>query len=186
MDGELYAALLQAHSIAATENDNVSLVVADAVYRGSGNMVQALAAAALSQGAVHAPIEAARELLRMGDNAADEACAAIEQGCKVPGFGNAFYPDGDPAFFPVEAIIKERYPDVAAMIDNIRGANPKLPPPNAAMWTAAVLEIMGLPIGIGPAVFIAARVRQWAEALLANEEEENQPPWEEDNAADAR
>lgn len=179
---DLYFLLLRAHDEAAVANPNGSITVACITYEASGSMINALAAAALTQGHLHAPIEPARELLRQGDNAADDARSMIEYGTRVPGFGNSFYRQevvdsvgegppvvvggSDPAFAPVEAAIREHYPEVAAIIDNIRECNPKLPPANAAMWTAAVLEIMGLPIGIGPAIFIATRVRAWAEALL--------------------
>lgn len=166
MDADLYYELIRAHDETAVANPNGSIMVAHTVYKASGSMINALAAAALTQGHLHAPIEAARELLREGDNAADDAQSMIEYGVRVPGFGNSFYPEGDPAFAGVEVMLREKHPDLVAIIDNIRECNPKLPPANAAMWTAAVLEALHMPIGIGPAIFIAARVRPWAMSLL--------------------
>jgi hypothetical protein len=169
LNGDLYYALLRAHDETAAANPNGSIMVAHTVYKASGSMVNALAAAALCQGHLHAPIEAARDLLREGDNAADDAQSMIEYGVRVPGFGNSFYPDGDPCFAKVESMLREQHPELTDIIDNIRECNPKLPPANAAMWTAAVLEALRMPIGIGPAIFIAARVRPWAISLIQSD-----------------
>lgn len=170
MNQDLYFALLSAHDAAATAQPNGSIQTAHIVYQASGSMVAALSAASLAQGGLHAPIEEARALLRAGDAAAEDARYMLECGEKVPGFGNSFYPDGDPAFFPVEAILRQQYPDLVAIIDEVRSTNLKLPPPNAAMWTAAAMEAMGMPVGLGPALFISTRVKAWAMSLLRTEQ----------------
>lgn len=172
MNQSLYYALLEAHDKAAVSNPNGSIVTARIVYQASGCMPSALAAACLAQGHLHAPIEACRDLLSKGHNAPEDARSMIEYGDKVPGFGNSFYPDGDPAFEEVENMIREQAPEWAAIIDSIMDDNPTLPPPNAAMWTAAVMEALKMPVGMGPALFIAMRVKAWAEDLLTLAEPE--------------
>jgi citrate synthase len=183
---DLYYELLTAHNTAATANPNGSLMVAHTVYQASGSMVAALGAASLAQGALHAPIEAARDLLREGVNMGPKAAAVaaammLEDGEIVPGFGNSFYkqaefPRGDPAFNAVEDAIREDFPELSAVVDAIRGANPQLPPANAAMWTACVLEALKMPVGIGPAIFIASRVKAWANSILQAEQQKDAEP----------
>lgn len=170
MSDSLYLELLKAHDISATANPNGSLMVALTVYKASGSMTSALAAASLAQGDLHAPIDKARELLHEGNNASFLARDLIHDGFKVPGFGNSFYPDGDPAFLDLAIMLREQRPEMMKIVDRIRDANPKLPQPNAAMYTAMVMEAMDIPVGMGPAIFIAARVKAWAKYLLEHKD----------------
>lgn len=166
-NNNLYYALLEAHGKAATANMNGSLAVAVVTYKASGSLTQALAAACLAQGDLHAPIDKARELLALGREAARDAACMMEYGDKVPGFGNSFYKGGhDPAFDQVEATLRKERPDLCQIIDDINTQHPKLPQPNAAMWTAAAMEALNIPVGMGPALFISMRVQAWARYLL--------------------
>ena len=167
MSNNLYYELVRAHDIAAVANPNGSLVVAHVTYLASGNLTQALAAAALAQGDLHAPIEAVRDMFHSYDRML-YAASILEEGGKVPGFGNSFYKDlADPAFAEVEAVLRADHASLVGWVDELRSVHPKLPPPNAAMWTALAMEAMGMERGMGPALFISARVKAWASYLLA-------------------
>jgi citrate synthase len=156
--------LFHAHQTAAQNNQNASSVVAKIATEGSGNFVQGVASAILTLGSehgLHGPTLAARRLLR-GETTVEGLLAS--QG-HVPGFGNSFFRDRiDPAFEEVWAMLQAHYPDTANRINQLKEqlwAKGKTIYPNAALFTAAVCEILRVPDGVEAALFIIARLPVW-------------------------
>ena len=153
--------LLDAHSCAAENNNNVSSAIYGMSFAGSGNVINGICSALLSIGWLHAPLEDARWLWC---NATEETIDEMFRcGQKVPGFGNSFYKDRiDPCFDKVYNAIcsvphlKER---MQYLTERVR-AHKKLYP-NAALITEAVCEEVGIPFGKEGALFALARIPAW-------------------------
>jgi citrate synthase len=158
---ELLSELEAAHFRAALSNENTSSAVAVAVYRASGDIGKAIAAASLAQGGLHAPLAQARALLDAYDlvSKVRNITAAKE---RVPGFGNSFYKDRiDPAFQKLfEMLPPSLRGDLLLVQHNIDQY------PNAASITAAAAMAAGLPAGIEPAIFIYCRTPAWIQLCL--------------------
>jgi citrate synthase len=160
--------LLRAHQGAAQNNQNASSVVAKIATEGSGSFVQGVASAILTLGSergFHGPTLAARRLLR-----GETAVESILQGQgRVPGFGNSFFRDRiDPAFEETWATLRAHYPVIANRINQLREqlwTKGKTVYPNAALFTAAVCEILRVPDGVESAFFIIARLPVWAKGV---------------------
>jgi citrate synthase len=160
---ELLSALEAAHFRAALSNDNTSSRVALATYISSGDIGKAVAAACLVQGGLHAPITQARALLdaEFPVGALQEILRRDE---RVPGFGNSFYKDRiDPAYQPVFDLLPARIAGDIYVLRNHLLADIH---PNAAIITAAVAKVVGLPAGIEPAIFIYCRTPAWVQLCM--------------------
>lgn len=158
----LLALLQWSHYQAALKNDNTSSAAAVAVFKASGDIGKAIAAATLAQGGLHAPIEGARRVLE------DSAYAGqlLAQGRKVPGFGNSFYKDKiDPCFETTYWALPMGARDRIARIQN---GCPRLENlyPNAAIITAAACVQVGIPAGAEPMIFAYCRVPAWTRLCL--------------------
>lgn len=157
----LLALLQWSHYQAALKNDNTSSAAAVAVFRASGDIGKAIAAATLTQGGLHAPIEMARIMFE-SPHMVDTRLA---QGQKVPGFGNSFYKDKiDPSFSDLyetlSAEMKQRIGEI-----NYRPKLRKLRP-NAAIITAAACVQAGIPAGVGPMIFAYCRIPAWTRLCM--------------------
>lgn len=167
------AALLQlcfvCHAAAARANDNLSGAIVQNAMRGSGSFRQAVCAGVLSTGDIHAPIGRARAVLR--GLTASEAEEAVRSGLLIAGYGNAFFKDRiDPSFQPLADALRDVAPDLWETIVGIQSAIDRAGHalfPNAAILTAAVCEIVGVPDGIEDSLFIMARLPVWAQQAAA-------------------
>lgn len=179
MTSPLWLELVAAHRRAAAANQPVSNAVCAAVADGSGSFAAGVAAAILSTGGKHAPFVEARKVLR-GDCDHDgrnyhggggNLQERVAYGWKVPGFGNSFHRDQvDPAFMPLALMLslptRNRIISLASSLWQIG----KRVHPNAAMFTAAVLEELELPDEFGLVAFVLGRLPEWAlAAALARE-----------------
>jgi len=159
---ELLQTLLDAHRSAATANPNASKQLAITAFAGSGNLASAIIAGMSCIGGLHAPLTQARTIYRSATYASIRA--HID---RIPGFGNSFYPDSsDPSFHSVEMLLAARYPKELARIGQLTEWIGLPLHPNAALYTAAVCEILGLPDGIEPMLFAIARIPVWAKAAI--------------------
>ncbi len=165
---ELLATLMESHRQAARNNANLSKAVAVEAWRGSGSFVQAACAGCLTIGGLHAPIAAARKVWCHAT--ITRLTMRVRDGEKVPGFGNSFFKDRiDPAFEPVAELLKVKFPMAASHLDDLTEAvwrGGKRIFPNAALLTAAVCELIGIPEGIEEALFILARLPVWAADMM--------------------
>jgi citrate synthase len=150
---ELLRLVIEAHQKSA-RNNNASTAAAVNAFHGSDDFNNAVIGAVATLGFNHGPITNARYVFRHKNHHA--VCA---------GFGNSFYPDGDPAWIPVEKYIREHFINVASRVDELnREYAPKVKP-NAAMWTAITCEILDIPWGFESMIFILARIPIWADII---------------------
>jgi len=158
----LLALLEQSHDTAARDNGNISSTVARMAYAGSGSIAQSIAAAILTTGERHAPIEEAYYNLT---KASDDYLMSLGI---VEGFGNSFFKDKiDPAFQPTYDYLKKHHPALVNRILYIQKvAHIEHLFPNAAIITAACLVVCDLPPIYGMALFIKYRVSAWVDSCL--------------------
>lgn len=166
--------LHMAHYNAALQNQgNISTVAAMTAYQGSQNPYQSIAAGILSMGGRHAPIDAARSLVRQYSQNKDNAIRSIEfllkKGIKVPGFGNSFFKkEIDPSFKPAY----DKYLEITGLNNPVEGISEYLNKyqfergknflfPNAAIITAAIAEEANLPNGEEIAIALQGRMSAW-------------------------
>jgi citrate synthase len=162
---ELLDTLCWCNQAAATTNANASsAAVANAAVCGS-RFEHSVASALLTFGKIHGPIMEARGLLYHTQSG--EVVDWLEEGLNLPGWGNAFYKKSiDPAFVPMEHLIKEQYADhhdkitrIAELIFKVRG---RVLYPNAATYGAVTAEILALARGTEMILPIAFRLPSWA------------------------
>lgn len=171
---ELIDLCLSAHQRAATSNHNISLVCSLTAFSGSDNPVGAVAAGLLSIGGDHGPITKARMMLNIfkkavndrghGDSFMEEA---LEVG-KIPGLGNSFHKNQiAPEFQHTYAKLKEM--GEAEYLDSyVKSANSFLKKslyPNAALITAQVANVIGMPSPMENWFFITGRSLAWLESM---------------------
>lgn len=177
---KLVSMLTMAHYQAARNNkNNLSMVVAQTAYHGSQSYLQSLAAATLSLGGIHAPLQDARNLLRRMQKSSDGDFALyingyIQNRKKIPGFGHSFYKDRiDPSFRDVyvEYANLSGGDDLVWKLSNYikyecdRCERQIQIPPNAAIITAAICEFLNLQPGMEIAIAVSARVPAWIEGM---------------------
>lgn len=179
MSSPLWLELVRAHRLAAYANQPVSNAVCAAVAAGSGSFAAGVAAAILSTGGKHAPFAEARKVLR-GDYDRDghnyhggggDLQERVAYGWKVPGFGNSFHRHQiDPAFSPLALMLRPATRNRILSLAGVLWGMGKKVHPNAAMFTAAVLEELELPDEFGLVAFVLGRLPEWAlAAALARE-----------------
>jgi len=184
--GSLITLLEEAHYLAGKRNPSISRDTFLSALAGSGNITQAIAAALLTTGKMHAPLNETRQLFnlfrRNPEMARQAVREALSDGMKIPGVGNSFFKDSiDPSFRD----IKEAYEEVYALIYpkspisildgftemvNSEIAAKKEPESflyaNAAGITAAVMELFLAPPYFENWVFISGRTRAWIELAI--------------------
>ncbi len=169
----LLEALFEAHTKAARDNNNLSSAVARAAWKGSRSFVQAVTSATLTIGGDHGPIVQARDLFRSAKPA--DIDHMIQMGQKIPGFGNSFFKDRiDPAFQPVADLLQEKFTDAWVRIVTLRNALAQAGKslfPNAAILSAAVCEVLGVPDGIEPLLFLLPRLPVWALLIVRDNQQ---------------
>jgi citrate synthase len=163
-DDDLLNLLATAHANAANHNENASTQFATIATKGSGDFSKGVIAALATVGGQHAPLREARNLW---DN------YAADHPNPVPGFGNTFYKDKiDPQFTPVVKYIKDVYPDyykrLVELTNYVAEFVGKRLQPNAAMFTAMVCDICGIPEGMEYLIFLLARAPVWADKSFNN------------------
>jgi len=102
----------------------------------------------------------------------DDIDAMIDAGKIIPGWGNSFFKQSiDPSWAPASHFLKENHGAVHEKIDAIserifKGTG-RVIYPNAAAFTAASCEILGIPRGVESHMFVVGRMAAWASQFLA-------------------
>lgn len=171
---ELRHLIVKAHYEAAINNQgNISVVASLAAYQGSGNPYQAIAAGILSMGGMHAPIDAARSLVKRYNEDRGKfremIAYLLKAKIRIPGFGNSFYKDQiDPSFQPAY----NKYLEITGLYNPVeiisemvnRDCKERGKPflhPNAAIITAAIAELLELPPGQEISLALQGRITAW-------------------------
>lgn len=177
--------LAEAHYDAGMNNDSISRSVFRAVWEGSGDVMKAVAAASLSIGDKHGPLAQARALIISFESDPDYTYNtmrnAINEGVKIPGFGNSFFHEGiDPSFEEVYNLYSEQFYKIKGKENSVNllwkafsrlkygrelDYGEKGVYPNAALITGGIVELLkGVPY-IEYWLFINGRTRAWIESL---------------------
>jgi citrate synthase len=151
--------LFEAH-YRSSFRENPSTMTAIQAAAGSGCLEKAIAAAILTLGNKHGPLEATAVFLSL-DN---PAFSAQSMTGRIPGWGGTFQKDGpDPHWKIVDQLLK---PEIKAKIDSVTAYFLELGKnlyPNPSAYTAAVAITIGLPAPLTPYLFIAARLPAWTQ-----------------------
>lgn len=159
-EAALLEAVFKAH-FQSTFRQNPSALAVQLVAQASGDYAQSIAAALMTGGGRHGPLEAAYDLLSH-PNPAAHTQSLLEAGSTIPGWGSSFSKGApDPIWakphtliqdFPVAKIIGE----VQAMMDR------KHVYPNPSCYTAATAITLGIPRECTPWIAVAARLAPWS------------------------
>lgn len=156
-------ALFRAHFSAAANNANASGQAAAQCAVGGSGLHATIIGAMASIGGRHAPVTAARKVLFRSDPVQIER--ALRDGLLIPGFGNSFFKDQiDPSWVDCAAFLRMHFPEPCARLDQIAeilAARGKAAHPNAAAFTAVSCEVLGMPWGSEPLMFLLPRSLVW-------------------------
>jgi citrate synthase len=137
--------------------------------QASRSYTQALAAALMTLGEVHAPVPKAVQLLQRPDPAA-VARNILAAGLRVPGWGNAFHKESiDPEWRGFADLLGVYRPDLDARIKEVTTElheHGKIIYANAACFTAATAIAVGLPAEASIYLVIAGRLSTWSAIFL--------------------
>lgn len=137
---------------------------------GTGDYFKAIASAILMLGGIHGPLTQTYDLLAL-ECPLDEVARRLDNGFRVPGWGNGFYKDGvEPAFLPVsEELIKvnpeicERILSITEFLHNKRELKIW---PNPSCFTAATAITVGLPREAVGVLALQGRLMVWTEDFM--------------------
>lgn len=162
---ELLRAILSAHDAVALRG-NISGNAVAAAAQGSGRYVQAMAAALMTLGDKHGPLEEAHRFLSskaIGSVALEKYIAG---GHFVPGWGNAFVKNqADPAFEQVEELLEAHWPQIAERLRTVTTElhlGGKRLYPNPGAYTASVALALGIPGSCAAYLFVLGRLDAWS------------------------
>lgn len=161
---DLLDALFLAHH-KSSFRDNPSSMTAINAAHGSGQLEKAIAAAILTIGGRHGPLQATASFLSL--NRPETAVSTyLSIGEKVPGWGGAFQKTApDPIWTEVNDLLPP-WSNIWAKLDAVTSElhrQGKKIYPNPSAYTAATAIVIGLPIELTPYLFIAARLSPWTQ-----------------------
>lgn len=163
---ELWEALREAHYRSCFRG-NPSTVALQCAAEGSGDFCRAVAAALMTLGGVHGPVEEVYGILVEGEAAVERYLGA---GRKLPGWGGSFMVNGrDEIWGKVERLLRERFEDEWAVVEAITLALRKRgikAGPNPSAFTALTAIVLGMPPRLAPYLLVAARLDGWAEIFM--------------------
>ncbi len=166
---------LDAAHAASARRENVSTAFVAGVARAGGSYANAIAAALMSLGGLHGPLQATQDLLEH-DEPVEEARSMLDAGKRVPGWGSSFVRhDHDPLWNPVRDELERQSPEMARRILTVTALlheRGKIIYPNPSAYTAACAILMGLPAAACASLFVRARLTAWTKIYLVNLPEE--------------
>lgn len=162
---ELLNAVLEAHKRAALANNNSSSAALAMAANLQVPFTQAVASALLTFGGPkHGPIQFARELIYGWSP--EDIVESLDNGEKIPGWGNSFHSELDPAWVEVDKIIREKFESHAERLDLIskliEDRKDRKIYPNASAYTAITAHILGMPLGLESLFSLLGRLPAWA------------------------
>jgi citrate synthase len=158
---------LRAHD-ASARRANISSSTATNAFIGSGSLTQSVAAALLTLGTTHGPIEPAYRYLT-GTTPVAEVWRNLRASERIPGFGSGFVKGRPDALWRgVEEALTDRDDEACrraietqAVMHNA-GKRLYL---NAAGYSALVAIALRVPAPIAPWLFVRGRIDVWAELM---------------------
>jgi citrate synthase len=149
--------VMEAHRKSALANPNASKQAVMLAAAGSYSIEGGIVAGIATLGGAHGPVLLARRAIY----STDEVNNLVLKRERVPGWGNSFYPHGDPAWVPVRNYLAEHHPGHIARLDNLTGVIGKRIQPNAAAYTAVAAEVLEMPYGTELLLFLMGRLPAW-------------------------
>lgn len=163
----LYQAVLEAHGASATRS-NISHEVLKLAMIGSGSYMQAIAAALMSLGGMHAPLAQTYDLLHRF-NTLDVARSLYENGQMIPGWGNAFVKGApDPLWAEADRYLRVLVPGTMERMDEVTAflhQKGKHIYPNPSCWTAAAGIALGFDRQTTGYLFVQGRLPAWTRVI---------------------
>ena len=160
---ELFQIVSRCH-FESTFRDNPSSVAVKIAAHSSGKFGNAVIAALSMLGNPHGPVQEVTEMLSSEDPVGF-AKMYIENGAKVPGWGNGFVKGKpDPAWDEADEYIKKNFTDLFSLIDEITKLlhdNGKMIFPNPACYTAITAIVNDIPADAASYIFISSRLPAW-------------------------
>ena len=160
---QLLDLLMDAHARTAKTNPNASSYACHNAAMVTGRLENGIASGIMALGGHHAPISEARIVYRSWVKA--DIDSAMKARMLIPGFGNSFFKGGiDPAWELVDKHLESNYKNEYARIKQLQGwiaENNSTLFPNAALYTAAICDILGVVPGTEVALLIIARLPVW-------------------------
>jgi citrate synthase len=157
--------LFKAHQKSCFRN-NVSSVIFANVLMATNDFGKSVAAAILTTGVVHAPIEKTIRFL-VQEHPENDVRNLLLNNEKIPGWGGSFQKnEPDPIWYDVDRLISKLYPDLFVKLEAVTAAlaqHGKLILPNPSAYTACVAIALAMPPVIAPYFFIASRLSSWAQ-----------------------
>jgi citrate synthase len=164
-ESRLLDALCRAHYESAFRNNASSVTVANAAG-GSGELTKAIAAALLTLGAKHGPLQQSVKFLAR-ENPASEVDYILGVGGKVPGWGGTFQKEHvDPFWLEVDDLLSVHWAEIHDRIRSVTErlhAAGKIIMPNPSAYTAAVALAVRIPAAMSPYLFILGRLTAWTQ-----------------------
>ena len=160
---QLLEMVLTAHAKSCFR-DNISTTVLRSTFEGSWSFQQAVAAAILTFGGMHGPVEQTMDLL-VAEQPEQAAMEMLKAGFKVPGWGSSFEDDIWP---DVGAFVEATWPTAGRKVRNVTQVlhdAGKMLQPNPSCWTASMNLILGIPRHLALWPVLQGRLPSWAEIL---------------------
>lgn len=159
----LWIETLNAHSASALRQ-NASSTALQIAAMASNSYQQSIAAALMTLGGAHAPIERTMIMLSQPDPAVF-AANRLAQGLMIPGYGNSFIKGAkDDLWLKVDGFMEEAFPERHEVLEKITillHAHGKVIYPNPSAYTAMTAIILGMSPQIGAYLFVAGRLQAW-------------------------
>jgi citrate synthase len=163
----VFEAVMSAHRTSAMRNNSSSVAVLNS-YAGSGDCTKAIAAALMTLGGHHAPIESTVHFL-MSDDIEKATDIRLSNGVPVPGWGNSFIKGRkDDLWLEVDALLSNL--PIGQKIEQVTKrlhAAGKQIYPNPSAYTAAAAIILKCPPQFAAWFFIQGRLSPWFSRMFA-------------------
>lgn len=169
----LLQAVLAAHHHSAMRPNASSVCLANAAA-GTGRFDNALAAAILSTGGLHAPlIQTCRALELEAGELEEQIEYAVQNGERIPGWGSSFHKrNPDPKWQAVDACLRQSFKPMAHKLEVATQTLHRLGKrlyPNPSAYTAAAALILGIPPETALWLFVTGRLGAWAQVFLSQQ-----------------
>lgn len=165
---QLLSALLEAHHAIALRGAPAVTLAA----QGSGIYQQAVAAALMTLGDKSGPVEEAYRFLGSKAIGTTKLQQYVANGGRVPGWGSQqIKAKPDPAWDATEALLEAHWPQIHKKLEDVTAAFHacgKRLYPNAAAYSAAVTEALGIPGDSVAYLWVLGRIGAWSAIFNRN------------------
>lgn len=172
LEKQLWEVVQEAH-YKSSFRDNLSSNAVMLSAAGSGQYFSAIAAALMTLGGIHGPVEEAMMIFSQpSEDIKAFTAEMLKHARKIAGFGNAFHKgEPDPNWVKVDEFLEKNFPEWSAKLKEMTEffhTNGKKIFPNPAAMTAVTALILRMPIESAGYLFVQARLGAWSQIFQAN------------------